>query len=377
MGMKRMKMCRKCGCEAADQDVYCKKCGALLEQEDEWEKLHHQTSNISQEMVIKRKKKSNKKKVGIVLGVILVIAVAGTSAYFVKGKLKGTDGSQTVSEEEKSDKETTEKQENTSAENKKVNQQPTIFTKYLQYAGQNYTVLDDEFTEMDSHDFGDDRFMYQYGKKFSDLPGNWYLTYVYYKGMDWIEDGILTGMSWSANAENTDLEDTKQAIEEMYGACDEFYSNPIENSIIPYSCYQWNNVDDNGTKYSVELISLEEGTYYLFFNTPCHSIDKEQLMNNVTNTVKSELREEFGDNPKVEIQEYERISSIYASVICTDDLGMYASNLSTDEASADYVWMDIEVQSGSQIYEENEEYNVVLYYADGEWKVFGEFKVVY
>ena len=56
---------------------------------------------------------------------------------------------------------------------------------------------------------------------------------------------------------------------------------------------------------------------------------------------------------------------------------MNASNLSADETFADYVWMDIEVQSGSQIYKENEEYNVVLYYADGEWKVFGEFKEVY
>ena len=71
------------------------------------------------------------------------------------------------------------------------------------------------------------------------------------------------------------------------------------------------------------------------------------------------------------------MSPIYASMICTDDLGMNASNLSADETFADYVWMDIEVQSGSQIYKENEEYNVVLYYADGEWKVFGEFKEVY
>ena len=376
-GMKKMKMCRKCGCEAADQDVYCKKCGAFLGEKDECEKSYHQTSNIRQEMIAKSRKKSNKKKVGIALGGILVIAMVGASVYFVKEKLKGTDGSKIVSEREKSDKETTEKQEGTSTENKKINQQPTIFTKYLQYAGQNYTVLDDEFTEMDSYDLENDQFMYRYGTEFPDLPGEWYLFYDYYTGIEGAEDGTLTSASWTASEATTDLEESKQAIEEIYGACDEFYSNPIENSIIPYSCYHWNDVDDNGMEYSVELISLEEGIYYLFFRVPCHSIDKKQLTNDVTNAVKSELQEEFGKNLKVKICEYERMSPIYASMICTDDLGMNASNLSADETSADYVWMDIEVQSGSQIYKENEEYNVVLYYADGEWKVFGEFKEVY
>ena len=119
-GMKKMKMCRKCGCEAADQDVYCKKCGAFLGEKDECEKSYHQTSNIRQEMIAKSRKKSNKKKVGIALGGILVIAMVGASVYFVKEKLKGTDGSKIVSEREKSDKETTEKQEGTSTENKKI-----------------------------------------------------------------------------------------------------------------------------------------------------------------------------------------------------------------------------------------------------------------
>lgn len=333
-----MKKCQKCGAICSEQDQYCGKCGEKLTKEQITEKMQNEKANCEGKRIEKKKKK------GKIRGLLLTACAFGIvlilTFIFTSGK--------------------------TGDKKKVISGQPTVFTEYLQYSGQNYKVLGDDFTEVNNDDQGDER-IHHLVKQFDELPGEWYISYFYYNDVQGNADDCLTAPSLSDNKYLTDLDETEKALEKIYGTYDEYYENPIDNSSIPYSCYQWNSVE-NG-EYSLSLITLEdEGQHYILFGKACNQIEQKKL----AKALKKEVRKEFGFGKKVEINQCTRLNSNYVVMIWTNDMKMSLDSLTEKNIPSDYVWIDFDIETGK----ETRECNAILQCVDGKWKIFGKIKEI-
>lgn len=320
-----MKKCWKCGSECSEQAAYCGKCGAKLEDGDVGEK--------------------GKWKYIIGGTVIFFVVVAGAFLFL------------------------SQRQKTKNQQIQKVSELPTIFEDYLKHADHDYTVLEDDYEEADT---GDSR-VHQLVKEIDELPGEWYVSYYYYNGVSGQADGLLSVPVFVDSQNSTNIDDTEQMLEKIYGAYDEHYNNPLEDSIIPYSCYQWNSVE-NG-EYSLSLVTLEkENQHYILFEEPCNQIKEKEITKALQKEVNKELKSELGTHLKVEISDYSRINANYVMLIWSDDMQMSLENTEEKGIPSDYVWIDFQIYKSGKL---RNQYQAILQCVDGKWKIFGKLKKIY
>lgn len=321
-GMEKMKKCWKCGSECSEQAAYCGKCGAKLSDGDKGKQKY------------------------IILGIaIFFVIVVGVLSF--------------LSQRQKTENDQTQK----------VSELPTIFAEYLKHAEHDYTVLEDGYKEVDT---GDSR-IHQLVKEIDELPGEWYVSYYYYNGVSGQADGFLSVPVFVDSQDSANIEDTEHLLEKIYGTYDEYYNNPLEDSIIPYSCYQWNSVE-NG-EYSLSLITLEkENQHYILFEEPCNQMKEKEITKALKKEVNKELKSELGTHLKVEISDYSRINANYVMPIWTDDMQMSLENTEEKGIPSDYVWIDFKIYKSGKL---RNECQAILQCVDGKWKLFGKIKKIY
>lgn len=248
--------------------------------------------------------------------------------------------------------------------NSKKDQESTIFTPYIQFAGKYFDVLDDSFTEEQNNLGDENQSLHRFLKKFEGLPGEWYVSYSYYTGVDGSEDGILTRPEWISMMDTVDFDEIKQALVSIYGNYDEYYYNPVANTNTPYTCVQWNSVENQ--EYSLCLMELEnEGTKKVWFGNPCHEINEEDLENSCQKIARDEI-EELGNTSDIGIKNYVRLNSDYVLLIATNDLGMNIADLTP--VGSEYVWVEFCITEDHS----SERYNLILQYVEDEWKLLGK-----
>ena len=198
-----------------------------------------------------------------------------------------------------------ENQFQSSVQELKQRKNATIFSKYLELVGNDYSEISDQYVDTITSNTELDGFAietHSIEKEFTELPGKWKIFYNYYDGeKESYENGSLPeklSMPYLIGEGKKKSSEILEKLEREYGKYDEDYEIPFntESNEEQIQCYQWDSVEAN---YGMTL-TVENDRYKITFSHELEVFDKQKILQPV-----------YEENENLEKQYWEQMLNSY------------------------------------------------------------------
>ena len=198
-----------------------------------------------------------------------------------------------------------ENQFQSSVQELKQRKNATIFSKYLELVGNDYSEISDQYVDTITSNTELDGFAietHSIEKEFTELPGKWKIFYNYYDGeKESYENGSLPeklSMPYLIGEGKKKSSEILEKLEREYGKYDEEYEIPFntESNEEQIQCYQWDSVEAN---YGMTL-TVENDRYKITFSHELEVFDKQKILQPV-----------YEENENLEKQYWEQMLNSY------------------------------------------------------------------
>ena len=299
-----------------------------------------------------------------------------------------------------------ENQFQSSVQELKQRKNTTIFSKYLELVGNDYSEISDQYVDTITSNTelnGLTVEIHSMEKEFTELPGKWKIFYNYYDGeKESYENGILPeklSMPYLIGEnEKKKSSEILEILEREYGQYDEKYKSPFstESNEEQIQCYQWDTVETN---YGMTL-TVENDRCKIIFSHELEAFDKQKILQPVyeenenlekqyweqmLNSYKRESVESLWDENYEEAQknleamfrdgyqikenvlEYFRVNN-YAAWVWTEKLGKSASALLLDNEE-EYFLVHVNFEISNEKEEKAVDDYILVGKVDENWKI--------